>query len=181
MNHWGKCVFSDWVWITAAAVGNKRLFLSLRLFFFFNHFRQWEHSTRTWLSYHEQPHWGFRCNVLNTSELYYKKLLLHNLKANRKWRLRAFVPVNYVTQSTTLLSGKTQLSLLKNEVEGRCSSLSVILWDSNLTLACPIWATTPTRNCLGRGRSCGLLSQTWRRCVIIRLWVTLSETLHVLV
>ena len=91
-------------------------------FFFFNHFRQWEHSTRTWLSYHEQPHWGFRCNVLNTSELYYKKLLLHNLKANRKWRLRAFVPVNYVTQSTTLLSGKTQLSLLKNEVEGRWES-----------------------------------------------------------
>lgn len=57
--------------------------------FFVFHFRQGEHFSRTWLSYHEKPHWGFRCNVLNASEIYYKKLLLHNLKANRKCRFRA--------------------------------------------------------------------------------------------
>lgn len=114
----------QWLGLNHSSCRRKQVIIFVASFFF--HFRQWEHFSRTRSSYHEQPHWGFRCNVLNTSEIYYKKLLLHNLKANKKCRLKAFIPANYVTQSTMLLSGKTwELSLLKNEVKGRWLFIAV--------------------------------------------------------
>lgn len=173
VNRWGKCVFNDWVWITAAAVGNKWLFLSL-LFFSIS-------GSESISPEHDHHIMNNHTEVSDVTCWTPLRFITRNccciiLKPIKNVGLRLlFQQIMLHNQQCCYLERHENCHFWRMKSKAAdCSLLSVFLWDLNLTLVCPIWATTPTRNCLGQGRSCGLQPQTWRRCVIICLRVTLK-------